>query len=283
MLDYLNRHPSGDHCLESVAAVAGASPYHFHRIFHTITGETLANASRRIRLQRATTLMKSHAGRPLGMIALDAGFGSHSEFSRAFRRWFGIAPSAWDRRSRLSPLPEATHADWEGPSIEDLIAQDTGGPVRGMRVRLPRVRLVYVRVAQPYVPGALAAGWDRLQEWMAKHDVPFPASGLVGTSWDDVHSVPLDQLRYDLAIEVDPETPAWDGVGFHDLPAMPALSAHAVGNLSRVARVWDHLYRVSLPACRADPADWPAQERYRTVPDFQREDAWDLDCVIPLR
>jgi DNA gyrase inhibitor GyrI len=217
------------------------------------------------------------------MIALEAGFGSHSEFTRAFRRWFGLVPSAWDRRSRLAPVSVREESSWNGPGIQELIRADTGPPVRASRIRLPRARMAYVRVIRPFEAGALARGWDKLQTWMARNGVPLPRSGLVGMSWDDVEATPLDQIRYDLAIEVASGTPAGAGIGMQDFPAMECLAARAAGSLARVARVWDHLYRVSLPAARRDPGNWPAQERYRVIPDFARDDGWDLDCVVPLR
>ena len=41
--------------LEKLAAVAAFSPFHFHRVFAAITGETLSDFIRRIRLERAAS------------------------------------------------------------------------------------------------------------------------------------------------------------------------------------------------------------------------------------
>lgn len=41
--------------LEEVAALAHLSPYHFHRIFKAVTGETLNEHLRRLRLEKVAT------------------------------------------------------------------------------------------------------------------------------------------------------------------------------------------------------------------------------------
>jgi len=41
VMDYIGANLNGDLCLEKLAGVANFSPYHFHRIFRGMTGETL--------------------------------------------------------------------------------------------------------------------------------------------------------------------------------------------------------------------------------------------------
>ena len=43
--------------LEDLAAVAGFSQFHFHRIFRALMGETLARFVKRVRLERALSMM----------------------------------------------------------------------------------------------------------------------------------------------------------------------------------------------------------------------------------
>ena len=53
VVDYIEAHLSDELPLEKLAAVAAFSPFHFHRVFAAITGETLSDFIRRIRLERA--------------------------------------------------------------------------------------------------------------------------------------------------------------------------------------------------------------------------------------
>ena len=72
--------------LDDVAHVACFSPYHFHRIFRALMGETLNAFIKRVRLERAVYLLSFRDGSSLTDIALACGFSSSSDFSRSFRR-----------------------------------------------------------------------------------------------------------------------------------------------------------------------------------------------------
>src|SRR5947209_8378562 len=101
VIDYVGEHLDGDLSLARLSRVGCFSPFHFHRIFHAMTGETLNSHVRRVRLERAALLMKTAPRKRITDVALEAGFAGAAEFSRAFRGHFGRAPSAWDRRSPL--------------------------------------------------------------------------------------------------------------------------------------------------------------------------------------
>ncbi|MCB1607665.1 MAG: helix-turn-helix transcriptional regulator, partial [Xanthomonadales bacterium] len=85
--------------LEEVAAVAGFSTFHFHRVFKALIGETLNQFVKRQRLERALYRMTHEPRRRLTEIALDCGFASSSEFSRSFKQHYGAAPSAFDLKA----------------------------------------------------------------------------------------------------------------------------------------------------------------------------------------
>ena len=56
-VDYITAHLDQPLPLEEVARAACFSPYHFHRIFRALIGETLAAFVKRVRLERALYLM----------------------------------------------------------------------------------------------------------------------------------------------------------------------------------------------------------------------------------
>ena len=79
----------------SVSEVAGdvdVSPYHLCRSFRAETGMTLHAYRRNIRLRTALGLTGTYRGN-LSALAVRAGFYSHSHFTTAFRRAFGVSPS----------------------------------------------------------------------------------------------------------------------------------------------------------------------------------------------
>ena len=53
VIDYIRTDLTGDLRLETLAQVANFSPYHFHRVFRAMVGETVNTYIRRVRMQRA--------------------------------------------------------------------------------------------------------------------------------------------------------------------------------------------------------------------------------------
>ncbi|MEM1203062.1 MAG: helix-turn-helix domain-containing protein [Acidobacteriota bacterium] len=86
--------------LADLAARDGRSPFHLQRIFRAAIGESPAQYSRRIRLQRAAASLLV-TNKTVLEVALDAGFESHDGFTRAFRRRFDITPQAFREQRRL--------------------------------------------------------------------------------------------------------------------------------------------------------------------------------------
>jgi AraC family transcriptional regulator len=75
-----------------LAAVAGFSVPHFHRIFTAHTGENISNYVRRVRLERAGRKLRLGAV-DITEVALAAGYDTHSAFGRAFKQQYGLSPS----------------------------------------------------------------------------------------------------------------------------------------------------------------------------------------------
>ncbi|MGN1401987.1 MAG: helix-turn-helix domain-containing protein [Bacillus sp. (in: firmicutes)] len=94
MVDYIDEHIDEQLSLQKLAETAGFSPYHFHRIFHSLTGETVMEFVRKRRFYHAARLLHDTERRIID-IALDAGFQSHESFARAFKRFFGSTPKQY--------------------------------------------------------------------------------------------------------------------------------------------------------------------------------------------
>lgn len=75
-----------------LAAIAGFSVSHFHRIFTASTGENMATYVRRVRLERTGRKLRMGAV-DITEVALAAGYETHAAFGRAFKQQYGLSPS----------------------------------------------------------------------------------------------------------------------------------------------------------------------------------------------
>lgn len=106
--------------LNTLAARAGWSPFHLHRAFHALVGETPKQYTLRLRLERAAARLITSDDAVLD-IALSTGFNSHEVFTRAFRRVFGRTPAAYRAVFRRATEPvrrrHAAVVETSGPCV----------------------------------------------------------------------------------------------------------------------------------------------------------------------
>ena len=99
-IEFIEAHLFERPALAAIAERSGTSPWHFHRVFVALTGETPASyAWKRELAEICRRLVETR--QPLVDLALDAGFESQASFTRAFTRHrsTGCDPGS-DRRAR---------------------------------------------------------------------------------------------------------------------------------------------------------------------------------------
>jgi AraC family transcriptional regulator len=98
VLDTVAQHLAGNLTLEDLAASAGASRFHFLRLFKNTLGMTPHRYVLEQRLAAAKRLLEE-TNMPLAAIACETGFSSQSHLCTAMRRAWGTTPGQWRRRS----------------------------------------------------------------------------------------------------------------------------------------------------------------------------------------
>jgi AraC-like DNA-binding protein/ligand-binding sensor protein len=97
--EYIDRHKMEALHLADVAKAAGASVFHFCKVFHRSTGLKFTDYVARVRLEDARTQLLNPNKR-VSEVAYDVGFQSLTQFNRMFKRVFGQSPTEF--RGRLN-------------------------------------------------------------------------------------------------------------------------------------------------------------------------------------
>src|ERR1039457_4719746 len=100
--EYIANNKTESLSLAAVAKAAGASMFHFCKVFKKSTGLKFTDYVARVRLEDARTQLLS-PGRRVNEIAYDVGFQSLTQFNRTFKRVFGQSPSEF--RAQLHTRP----------------------------------------------------------------------------------------------------------------------------------------------------------------------------------
>jgi len=282
VVDYISANLGGTLDLQALAEVAYFSPWHFHRVFQAVTGETLADCVRRLRLESAAQYLIYSPHTAL-QIAMDTGFASAEVFSRAFRAHFGMTPTAWRRggwrewAARHQIEMSKIHQD-QRKANQDVVAalfKDRtlwpAGPVPtpertlAMHIELktlPPMRLAYMRNTGPYGQ-EVAQLWQRFVAWCGQHGYMNPRPKMYGISQDNPEITPADKCRYDACIEVDEAFKPQGEIGVQNFGGGRYACGRFTGKPgNEVHEAWKHMFAEWLPQSGYQPDNNPAVELY---------------------
>ena len=281
VIDHISANLAGTLDLQALADVAHFSPWHFHRVFQAVTGETLADCVRRLRLESAAQGLIFTRQTAL-QLAMDAGFASAEVFSRAFRAHFGMTPTAWRRggwrdwatrhQLELRKIHQAQHK--ASQDIALALFKDKAlwpvGPVSSERTltmhielkTIPAMRLAYMRNTGPYGPG-VAQLWQRFAAWCGRQGYMNPRRKMYGISQDNPEITPADKCRYDACIEVDEAFTPQGDVGVQHFGGGRYACGRFTGRPGNdVHEAWTHMFAEWLPKSGYEPDNNPAVELY---------------------
>lgn len=261
LLDHLFHRAGEPLELGAVARAAGASPFHFSRLYHAFTGETVLATVTRLRVARGAALLCAEPRRSISQIALEVGYATPSAFNKAFRAVVGMTPTALraspepTRRQRLAALDEAiaSPAAWRHVAAPELAPPSH--QARGAE------RVLYVRERGNYGEIAAPLAWARLEACLGD-DRAYDRFPRVAATHDDPRSVGERSLRYDAGLSVEASTPIPRGASVATWPG----GAYAVfthrGPFTQIAPAFHAIFRDWVAPGRLLLRDAPCLEIY---------------------
>mgnify|MGYP001152614953 FL=1 len=267
VIDHIYDHLDDDIRFDDLAEIACLSPWHWHRVYTAMRGETITETIRRLRLSRAAERLANSA-LALDAIARRAGYSSADAFGRAFKDAYGKSPADY-RES-------GSHAAFRAA----LLAEDGAGFPVSMETLAP-IRCVSIAHAGSYMQIDRAMG--RLFSALAAQDAVAPDRRMMAVFYDDPDLVPVEDLRSRAC------SPVADGVAL----APPIEEAMLRGGLYARLRyqgpyadmkgAYRWLLGVWLPQSGHEPDDAPMFEAYLNSPQQVAPNALVTDIHLPLR
>jgi AraC family transcriptional regulator len=255
--------------LDELAAAAAFSPYHFHRIYRELTGETPAETLARARLSRAAAMLAGGTA-PVAEVARACGYGSAAAFTRAFHAAYGLPPAGYRASGGIgTPKPPSP----TNPQVT-LMFQ--------VQIRAePAIRLATLPHRGPY--DGIGHVYDRLTAWGQARNLVDEATRFIALYHDDPQSVPEAALRAEAGITVPEGVAESEGVTIHELPASRVAVLLFKGPYAELEGTYTWLYRDWLPGSGEEPDDQPAREEYLNDPKALPPSEWLTEIMIPLR
>jgi len=273
-LAHIEAHLDEPIALRDVARAAAMSPWHFHRVFTALIGETPAGYVRRRRLGEGCRRLGC-TEEPIASLALAIGFESQASFTRAFTREVGISPGRYRRERRHTPARLYPPIDltahlarrWRNDMKPRIVEKDAFHVI-GLAERFTPA----TNDGIPELWGRFAPRMDEIAQRRGKHSfgICVPVGGDASAAFD-----------YIAAVEVEPGGPVPDGMVAFTVPGKWfAVFTHR-GHISRFHETVKQVWGVWLPA---------SSLRYSHHPDFELYDErfdpfrgeGEIDIYVPI-
>ena len=267
---YVESHLAGALSLDDIASVGGVSRFHMVRSFAAATGFSVMRYVRARRLTEAARALDCGAPDIL-TLALEADYGSHEAFTRAFRDHFGVTPELVRASTCLDKL------ELQEPIVMDSTALD--------KLQAPRFE-----TGKPFLVAGIGerhnceGGAAIPGQWQRFHQSVDHIPGRIGKVAYGVCCNADDAGNFDYIAGVEVSD-------FSDLPrkftgirvpaqkyAIFAHRDHISGIRRTVNTIWNHW----LPSSGLKAADAPNFERYDETFDSSTGNG-GLEIWIPIR
>ena len=278
VVDFIEVHLFEDLPLATIAGQGECSPWHLHRVFQSLTGETPATYVWKRRLSEICRRL-IETKQPLVEVALECGFESQATFTRAFTRHVGVPPGRFRRRHPHS-LPAYLY-----PALDlDALVRRR----RLMQFLEPRVvrrpAFHVVGMAERFTPTStrIPELWGRFAPRI--HEIQH-RRGLqtLGVSLDTEPGMGGDvTFTYLAGVEVETVADVPKAMTAAAIPANTYAVVTHTGHISRLPDTVRHVWGRWLPA---------SQYRHVPAPDFELYDPerWDpatgdgnVDLYVPI-
>jgi len=246
---YLEQHYSEPLNLEQAAKIANLSPFHFHRVFKALVGETVAEFIRRMRHEKAAQSLMFQ-DKSVTTVAFEFGFSSSQAMARSFKTYLGVTPSqikecqtvesysALMRNSKIGSILRKNRYELPDGLSYSEFKLNQSGKVEMKTENHPQRTIAYVRVVGPYGENYEPAV-QKLYLWAG-------AKGVTGECLfiyhDNPDITPADKCRTDIALVVPDEIKPSNGIEVTTVPAGSyAVLRKTVEEKPQYGQFWNQL------------------------------------------
>ncbi len=296
VMDYIDQHLDQNLDLCTIAEVANFSPFHFHRIFTFMIGESPIDYIQRLRVERAAWKLREDDPLSITEIAFDCGFGSVSLFSRTFKRYFKVTPSQFVKLEKpvyssngsvfskngqmLRKNMKAVSAEGGDLCITELkqyFFMKTNIEV----LEMPEMKAIYVRHMGPF--NEIGHAYEKLFKWAFPRGLFTPnVSKSATVIHDDPTVTDIEKVRQSACIIVTEDVKVEGEIGKLSIPGGKYAVGHFELGFTEFEMAWNSMCNWFLES-GYQQGDGCTYELYHNDYNTHPEKKHIVDICIPVK
>lgn len=306
--DYIEANIEEELTVIKLAEVANFSPYHFHRIFSAMTGESLYQHIQRIRLEKSAYTLIANPKKSITEVAFECGFTNQASFARAFKKYFKVSAGEW-RKNRGTYNSKNCKVESnsckaksnfgkenaeEIPYNKDAAAKklywrgkDMSNIKFNVEVKdIPELSVVYVRNTGPYKGNQAIFDklFEKLFKWArARGLMDIPETRTLTVYHDNPDITDENNLRISVCMTAPEDTRVEGEIGKMKISAGKYAIGHFEIKSDQFQEAWNSIYGDWLPGSGYQPDDGVCFELYLNDPNQHPENLHIVDIYVPVK
>ncbi len=290
VVDYIESNLDNKLNLDTLAGVAHFSPFHFHRIFSIFTGETLNSFIKRVRIEKAASLLINNPDIPVSEIAYRCGFSSNSVFCRAFKDHFKYNAQNY-RQIMLSELSKNRQSNSKIDKLKInskdyiCIVQLTKKWRNLMKTNIevkemPKMDLIYCRHTGQF--DQIGKAYEKLFKWAGPRGLINQDTKTITVYHDDPKVTDIEKVRQSAGIVINSDIKPEGEFGKMSVAKGKYAVGHFEIDVTEFEQAWNTMC-VWVSESGYQPDDNNSYELYYTDPENHPEHKFELDICIPVK
>ncbi|MDW3648824.1 MAG: GyrI-like domain-containing protein [Bacteroidia bacterium] len=235
--------------LEMVAKEANYSPFHFHRIFSTVINEPLNAYISRKKLEKSAAKLIEEKEKSIYEIALDFAWSNNATFSKAFKKYFGLSPTEFRKRSKnFSKIGKTKSKNGQIETSFDTYIRNIESHKEWLSMhgeveikQMPDIPIAFVTHIGDF--GKAPKAFHKLKRWADPRGLFTDAQNRSLTVYhDDPNITDLSRLRSSVAIILEEAIEADGEIGIKVLKASRCVCGSFKIGFNEFEKAWQSMF-----------------------------------------
>lgn len=276
---FIRLHMHSPLTLDEIAREAGASPFHFVRIFMAYTGETPFGFLRRVRLMTAVRMLQEDPVGAITEIALSVGYETPSAFNKVFKQKLQMSPREFRNLGKAEQYELIYRLAKPIESKEETMELNMN--LKPEIVVRPTSHYVYLRRTGPFAEVAPPA-WDEMFRLLAGKIGHDQFTELLGLSGIDKSKQGEEAMMYEAGVCVaDKPVKISEGLQYKKLNGGKYAQFLLTGPYSQIWIAFSQIFR-ALSEGKVTLREDFCIENYINDPKVTPAEELQTQILIPL-
>lgn len=247
VFDYIDENLEANLSLSKISAIAYFSPFHFHRVFKFVTGETLNEYITRRRIEKSA-LGLLHKSITTTEIAHQLGFSDNSSFSRTFKKYYGVSPTEFkkqnpNRHSKIRQLQSKNGQEYPDYDQYICIIDNLKNWIKmNAKINIKKISKMDLAYVLSIGPQNLGKAYTQLIRWATPQGLMNDQTKLVTIYHDSFKVTEATKVRMSASILLDKPTKTEGEIGLTSIEAGTFIVGSFEIGLNEFERSWTGLF-----------------------------------------